>query len=83
MYFITSFPMVKGRGSMMVVVHSVLKYAIFPVAPTHCPAEEAAALFLSRVVKHFDLPVDIISDRDMRFTEGFWTSLFWKIGSKL
>ncbi|KAK3041025.1 hypothetical protein RJ639_026737 [Escallonia herrerae] len=35
------------------------------------------------VVKYWGMPQDIVSDRDSRFTENFWTELFKLFGSQL
>lgn len=68
MNFIIDLLVVSGKGSILVVVDRFSKYVVFMAAPSHCPAEEAAALFLSRVVKHFGLASNIVSDRNMWLT---------------
>ena len=83
MDFITRFPKVRDFKSVFVVVDRFSKYAVFIPAPDACPAEEAAKLFFSNVVKHFGLPKDIVSDRDARFTGRFWVELFRLLGSEL
>lgn len=79
MDFIIGLPVVDGKGSIFSVVDYFLKYRILLAAPAHCLAEEAAAIFLFGVVKHFGLPFDIVT----RFTGHFWTSLLWKMGTWL
>lgn len=71
MDFITDFPMVDGLGSIIVVVNCSSTYSVFLAIPMHCTVEEAVALFLSGVVKHFGLPANIVSDRGARFTSWF------------
>ena len=83
MDFITGFPKVRDFKSVFVVVDRFSKYVVFILAPEACPAEEAAKLFFSNVVKHFGLPKDIVSDRDARFTSRFWVELFKLLGSEL
>ncbi|RVW75511.1 Transposon Tf2-2 polyprotein [Vitis vinifera] len=83
MDFITGFPKVRDFKSVFVVVDRFSKYVVFIPAPDTCPAEEAAKLFFSNVVKHFGLPRDIVSDRDARFTGKFWVELFKLLGSEL
>ena len=82
MDFITGFPKVESFGSVLVVVDRFSKYAVFIPAPSECPAEEAARIFFSNVVKHFGMPEDIVSDRDSRFTGRFWVELFKMWGTK-
>ena len=83
MDFITRFPKVRDFKSVFVVVDRFSKYVVFIPAPDACPTEEAAKLFFSNVVKHFGLPKDIVSDRDVRFTSRFWVELFKLLGSEL
>ena len=83
MDFITGMPKVKGMGSVCVVVDRFSKYAMFMVAPSTCTVEVVANLFYRNVVKYFDLPEDIMSDRDSRFIGWFWTVLFGLLGSQL
>ena len=44
---------------------------------------DAAANFISSVFRDVGLPDVIVSDRDTRFTSGFWTSLHAALGSSL
>ncbi|RVW30894.1 Transposon Tf2-12 polyprotein [Vitis vinifera] len=83
MDFIIGFPKVRDFKSVFVVVDRFSKYAVFIPAPNACPAEEAAKLFFSNIVKHFGLPRDIVSDRDTRFTGKFWVELFKLLSSEL
>ena len=81
MDFISGFPKVEGFRSVLVVVDRFFKYAVFILAPSECPAEEAA-IFFNNVVKHFGMPEDIVSDRDTRFTGRFWVELFKMWGTE-
>ena len=83
MHFISGFPKVSDYKSIFVIVDRFSKYAVFIPAPDACPAEVAAKLFFSKVVKYFGLPKDIISDRDARFIGKFWVELFKLLGSEL
>ena len=76
-------PEVDSLGLILVVVDHFSKYAVFMAAPQSCTANAAAELFLKNVVKIFGLSKDVISDRDARFTEKFWTCLFKLMGSEL
>ncbi|GLT53153.1 hypothetical protein SLA2020_264430 [Shorea laevis] len=77
------FPKVEGMDAVMVVVDRLSKYAVFIAVPSSYPADMAAKLFFTHVVKIFGLPEDIISDRDPRFTGRFWIALFNMMGSEL
>ena len=75
MDFINGFPKVEGFRLVLLVVDRFSKYVVFIPATGECPAEEAARIFFSNVVKHFGMPKDIVSDRDTRFTSRFWVEL--------
>ena len=60
--FINGFLKVEGFLSVLVVVDRFSKYAIFIPASSECPAEEAARIFFSNVVKQFGMPKDIVND---------------------
>ena len=62
MEFISGFPKVEGFRSILVVVDRFSKYFVFIPASNECPAEEAARIFFSNVVKHFGILEDIVSD---------------------
>ncbi|CAM8878010.1 unnamed protein product [Rhodiola kirilowii] len=83
MDFITSLPKSEGFGSIIVVIDRFSKYVTFVAASSECSAEETARLFLANVVKLWDVPKDIVSDRDPRFTGRFWTELFRMLGTEL
>ena len=42
-----------------------------------------AILFINRVFRQHGLSLEIISDRDPRFTGKFWTSIFKVLGTRL
>lgn len=83
MDFVTGFPKVNGMSTVMVVFARFSKYVIFTIATHAFLVEIAAHLFFKNVVKYFWAPVDIVGDRDGRFTGRFWTTLFSLLGSKL
>jgi transposase InsO family protein len=45
-------------------------------------SKEFAELFMDNIFKHHGLPVEIISDRDARFTAGFWKELTALLGTR-
>ena len=83
MDFIIGLPQTKKMGSILVVVDRFSKYATFIPAPHGCKATEAANLFFKNIVKLWGLPIDIVSDRDSRFTGRFWTTLWKLMGTQL
>lgn len=71
MDYISDFPKVDGKASIIVVVDRFSKYSIFVTAPNLCLFEIAVDLFYKNMVKFFGVPSDIVSDRDTRFTGRF------------
>jgi hypothetical protein len=62
--------------------------SILQVCCLHCDEDalqhkEVAKLFFKHIVKYWGLPLNIVSDRDARFTSKFWTTLFKLVGMKL
>ncbi|KAL6323560.1 hypothetical protein AAG906_039144 [Vitis piasezkii] len=56
------------------------KCPMFIPTPHECFVEEAVRLLFSKVVKHFGIPKDVVSDKDSRFTSMFWVDLFKMMG---
>jgi hypothetical protein len=83
MDFVSRFPEVKGYMAVMVVVDRFSKYVIFTLVTKSCTAKAAAEAFYRSVVKLFGVPMEIVSDRNARFTGNFWMCLFELLGSEL
>lgn len=83
MDFITQLSEVDGLSSIKVIVDRFSKNAIFIECKTSCSAEEAIELFFKNVVKNWGIPLNIVSDRDPRFTSSFWQELFKLVGTWL
>ena len=47
------------------------------------PLNKLAKLFITKIVKYHGVPVNIISDRDPRFTSKFWVAFQEALGTKL
>ena len=45
--------------------------------------ERLTELYIIEVVRLHGIPLSIVSDRDLRFTSQFWTSLHEALGTKL
>lgn len=72
-----------GYDSVLVVVDKLTKTLSLLPTTTEVTAPQAAQLFFNGVVRYHGLPRVIISDRDPRFTSGFWQSLYSLLGTKL
>ena len=67
-----------GYDCIMVVIDKMSKRAHFIPTTTTASAQAIAQLFFDTVWKAHGLPTKIISDRDSKFTNGFWQTL-WKL----
>ncbi|KAK3023895.1 hypothetical protein RJ639_044517 [Escallonia herrerae] len=81
--FITGRPKVEDLGTILVFVDRFNKYVSFIATSKYCSAEDTTQLFFKYVVKYWDMPQDIVSDRDSCFTGNFWTELFKLFGCQL
>jgi hypothetical protein len=84
MDFVGWLPMSKrGHDYLYVVVDRFIKICILMPCKNHVTTEQVAHLFFQHVWVHFGFPTSIISDRDSRFLEEFWTSLWQLMDTKL
>ena len=84
MDFITQLPKTK-RGHTSIFGITDCLTGLVSVNPTmnEVTAEGVASLFWQNWVRHYGLPEKIISDRDVKFTSGFWKELFRLLGTDL
>lgn len=83
MDFISGFQKVNKLTYILVVVEKFSKYVVFIATLSSCPSKVAVKLFYKNLVKNFKIPIDIVSNRNKRFTGRFWSSLFNMIGTNL
>lgn len=85
MDFVSALPMggAEDFNTCLVIADRATKKAKF--IPTHdkATAKDIAHLYWSKVYADYGLPSSIISDRDPKFTSGFWKHLFRLLGVKL
>ncbi len=81
MDFMVSLPPSKGFDAIMVVVDQFSKMAHFIPTKDSATPQETGRLFFTHVFKHHDLPKDIVSDRDPKFTSKFCQTLWKRMGS--
>ena len=84
MDLITSLPATKlGHDAIFVVVDKMSKMVHYIPTVTTVDAPGLARLLIDNVIKLHGIPINIISDRDARFTSNFWTSLWLQLGTRL
>ena len=71
-----------GNGYFFVVIDKFSKMAIMVACKKNIIAEAIAKLFFERVWVHFGIPQSIISNRDSRFLNTFWSSLCSMLDTK-
>ena len=72
-----------GNNFVFMVIDRFLKMAIMSACKKNITSESTAKLFFERVWVHFGIPQSIISDRDSRFLNTFWSSLWSMLDTKL
>ena len=80
---VTDLPLSNGFDTIIVFVCLLTKRAFFIPTRKQLSAEGAARLFLRNVFPSTGLPRVLISDRDVRFTSSFWSTLFKSLGTTL
>lgn len=82
--FITKLPTTtSGFDAIVVFVDKFSKLAHYVPTKTNCNATDFCNLFIQNVVRLHGLPNTIISDRDSRFTSGFWQAVCKQLTIKL
>ncbi|KAL0409810.1 UNVERIFIED_CONTAM: Transposon Ty3-I Gag-Pol polyprotein [Sesamum radiatum] len=84
MDFVTGFPTTtKGRNAIWVVIDHLTKSAHFISIKKAWPVTKLAETYIKKIVKLHGVPINIISDRDPRFTSRLWQRVQDHFGSKL
>ncbi|KAG3236068.1 hypothetical protein PI124_g18912 [Phytophthora idaei] len=73
----------KRRTGVVVYVDQLSKMVHLAAVPAEVTAVQTARLFVDMVFKHHGMPLDIVSDRDPRFTARFWQEVFTLLGTQL
>ncbi|KAG2762284.1 hypothetical protein Pcac1_g25942 [Phytophthora cactorum] len=73
----------KRRTGVVVFVDRFSKMVHLAAVPAEVTAVQTARLFVDMVFKHHGMPLDIVSDRDPRFTARFWQEGFTLLGTQL
>jgi hypothetical protein len=83
MDFIPELPKTEsGHDNILVVVDKLTKFAIFIPTKTTLNEKECASLLFDNVFTKYGLPLQIISDRDSRWTSQFWEEICQLFGIK-
>lgn len=69
----------KGYDAILVVIDRLTKYVHYLPCKTSDTAEQLALIFFQRVLVHWGIPDDIVSDRDDRFSCGNFIKEVWRL----
>ncbi|XP_022040067.1 uncharacterized protein LOC110942599, partial [Helianthus annuus] len=84
MDLITKLPRTKkGHDAIWVVVDRLTKSAHFLPIREDYSADRLAQIYVDEIVARHGVPLNIISDRDARFTSHFWRTMQSAMGSQL
>ncbi|KAI3819461.1 hypothetical protein L1987_13298 [Smallanthus sonchifolius] len=84
MDFITKLPHTSsGHDSIWVIIDRLTKSAHFLPIREDYRVEKLARIYIDEIVSRHRIPLNIISDRDSRFTSRFWQSLQSALGTRL
>jgi hypothetical protein len=72
-----------GNDCMFLVIDRFSKMGILTTCKKNVTVEDTAKIFFEQVWVHFGIPQTIISDRDNRFLNTFWSSLWSLLDTKL
>ena len=73
----------RGFDAIFLIVDRFSRVTRFIPCSTSCTALDAARLFFEHWVCKYGVPKKIISDRDVKFTSGFWQELFKLMGTRV
>uniref|UniRef100_H3G753 Integrase catalytic domain-containing protein n=1 Tax=Phytophthora ramorum TaxID=164328 RepID=H3G753_PHYRM len=68
---------------IVVFVDRFSKTVHLAAVPAEVTAKQTACLFVDLVFRNHGMPLDIVSDRDPRFTARFWQEVFTFLGTQL
>ena len=81
MDFVSGLPkMSRGQDAIWVIMDKLTKSAHFIPVSMRYKMERLTKLYIREVVRLHGIPLSIVSDRDLRFTSQFWTSLHEVLG---
>ncbi|KAI3761239.1 hypothetical protein L1987_51651 [Smallanthus sonchifolius] len=84
MDFITKLPRTSsGYDSIWLIIDRLTKSAHFLPIREDYKVEKLARIYIDEIVSRHGVPLNIISDRDARFTSRFWQSLQKALGTRL
>lgn len=72
----------KGYDGIWVIVDRLIKTVHFIPIRTNNLMHQYVQLYIQKIIRLHGIPMSIVSDRDSRFTSGFWKNLHKALGIK-
>ena len=73
----------RGNTGILVFVDRLSKMVHLVAVPESITADATARIFVDTVFRLHGMPIDLVSDRDPRFTAEFWQCVFRQVGTHL
>jgi hypothetical protein len=83
MDFVFGLPNVGNKTGVLVFVDRFSKMVHLTAVSATVSAKQSAIIFIDSVFKLHGMPMEIVSDRDPRFTSRFWQEVFKLVGTNL
>ena len=83
MDLIVGLPETRGYHNLLVMVERLSKKVFLLPFSTNATALQIAQELYDKVFSEHGIPLEIISDRDAKFTSAMWTSFFKILGTRL
>ncbi len=80
---ITDLPNVRGYDCIVVFIDRLTRYTVLIPCKKTITSQQYARLFYEHIVCKYGLPDEIITDRDPRFTAGFWETFLKTLGTEI
>ena len=72
-----------GNNGVLVFVDRFSKMVHLTAVPETITADGSARVFVDTIFRLHGMPLEIVSDRDPRFTAAFWQAVFKRLGTRL
>ena len=84
MDFVVGLPVTRRKhDSVWILVDRLTKLAYFLPVRTDYSLDKLAELYIKEMVQLHEIPISIISERDLRFTSIYWGKLQEALGTRL
>ena len=72
----------KINDAILILMNKLTKHATYIATIKNLNVKNFAKLFWRKFISHYDIMRDIISNRNLLFTNHFWSTLCWHLNAK-